>query len=102
MLVFSKYKDKIITIRQGDRVNIYQVDTTFINPIVNNYIKYKGISNITLQKMPYILRFKEKNYLLMDSLGVYPKSKQVVIDSVIFLQKPKINLDRMKRDLSLR
>lgn len=102
MLVFSKYKDKIITIRQGDRVNIYQVDTTFINPIVNNYIKYKGISNITLQKMPYILRFKEKNYLLMDSLGIYPKSKQVVIDSVIFLQKPKINLDRMKRDLSLR
>ena len=52
--------------------------------------------------MPYILRFKQKNYLLMDSLGVYPKSKQVVIDSVIFLQKPKINLDRMKRDLSLR
>ena len=38
----------------------------------------------------------------MDSLGVYPKSKQVVIDSVIFLQKPKINLDRMKQDLSLR
>ena len=39
----------------------------------------------------------------MDTLGVYPKSKQVVIDSVIFVQKiPKINLDRMKEDLSLR
>jgi len=102
MLVFSKYKDKIITIRQGNKLNVYQVDTTSINPMVNNYIKNKGISDITLYKMPYILCFKQKNYLLMDSLGVYPKCKQVVIDSVIFLQKPKINLDRMKRDLSLR
>ena len=102
MLVFSKYKDKIITIRQGNKLSVYQVDTTSINPMINNYIKNKGISDITLYKMPYILRFKQKNYLLMDSLGVYPKSKQVVIDSVIFLQKPKINLDRMKRDLSLR
>ncbi|MBM0650579.1 ComEC family competence protein [Capnocytophaga genosp. AHN8471] len=102
MLVFSKYKDKIITIRQGNKLSIYQIDTTSINPMINNYIKNKGISDITLYKMPYILRFKQKNYLLMDSLGVYPKSKQVVIDSVIFLQKPKINLDRMKRDLSLR
>ena len=102
MIVFSKYKQKVITIRQGDKLSIYQTDTISIDPVVMNYIKNKGISNIELKKMPYILRFKQKNYLLMDSLGVYPKSKQVVIDSVIFLQKPKINLDRMKRDLSLR
>ena len=102
MLVFSKYKQKVITIRQGDKLSIYQTDTISPDPVVMNYIKNKGISNIELKKMPYILRFKQKNYLLMDSLGVYPKSKQVVIDSVIFLQKPKINLDRMKRDLSLR
>ena len=102
MLVFSKYKQKVITIRQGDKLSIYQTDTISPDPVVMNYIKNKGISNIELKKMPYILRFKQKNYLLMDSLGVYPKSKQVVIDIVIFLQKPKINLDRMKRDLSLR
>lgn len=102
MLVFSKYKQKVITIRQGDKLSIYQTDTISPDPVVMNYIKNKGISNIKLKKIPYILHFKQKNYLLMDSLGVYPKSKQVVIDSVIFLQKPKINLDRMKRDLSLR
>ena len=102
MLVFSKYKQKVITIRQGDKLSIYQTDTISPDPVVMNYIKNKGISNIELKKIPYILRFKQKNYLLMDSLGVYPKSKQVVIDSVIFLQKPKINLDRMKRDLSIR
>ena len=102
MLVFSKYKQKVITIRQGDKLSIYQTDTISPDPVVMNYIKNKGISNIKLKKIPYILRFKQKNYLLMDSLGVYTKSKQVVIDSVIFLQKPKINLDRMKRDLSLR
>ena len=102
MLVFRKYKQKVITIRQGDKLSIYQTDTISPDPVVMNYIKNKGVSNIELKKMPYILRFKQKNYLLMDSLGVYPKSKQVVIDSVIFLQKPKINLDRMKRDLSLR
>lgn len=102
MLVFSKYKQKVITIRQGDKLSIYQTDTISPDPVVMNYIKNKGISNIELKKIPYILHFKQKNYLLMDSLGVYPKSKQVVIDSVIFLQKPKINLDRMKRDLSLR
>ena len=102
MLVFSKYKQKVITIRQGDKLSIYQTDTISPDPVVMNYIKNKGISNIELKKIPYILRFKQKNYLLMDSLGIYPKSKQVVIDSVIFLQKPKINLDRMKRDLSLR
>ena len=103
MLIFSKYNDKVITIRQGSNLTVYQNDTLQLDPIVMNYLKNSGADNIHLQKMPYTLRFKNKNYLLMDTLGVYPKSKQVVIDSVIFTQKiPKINLDRMKEDLSLR
>ena len=103
MLIFSKYNDKVIAIRQGSNLTVYQNDTLQLDPIVMNYLKNSGADNIHLQKMPYTLRFKNKNYLLMDTLGVYPKSKQVVIDSVIFTQKiPKINLDRMKEDLSLR
>ena len=102
MLVFDKYKEKIITIRQGKNLTIYQYDTININPLVINYIKNKGISDIKIKPIPYLLHFNKKNYLLIDSLGVYPKSKQVVIDSVIFLQTPKINLDRMKKDLLLR
>ena len=103
MLIFSKYKEKVIAIRQGQRLKVFQNDTLSISPMLKNYIKQKGITNISLQKMPYLLHFKEKNYLLMDSLGIYPTSKQVVIDSVIFVQQtPKINLDRMKQDLSLR
>lgn len=102
MLVFDKYKEKIITIRQGKNLTIYQYDTININPLVINYIKNKGISDIKIKPIPYLFHFNKKNYLLIDSLGVYPKSKQVVIDSVIFLQTPKINLDRMKKDLLLR
>ena len=103
MLIFSKYKEKVIAIRQGQRLKVFQNDTLSLSPMLKNYIKQKGITNISLQKMPYLLHFKEKNYLLMDSLGIYPTSKQVVIDSVIFVQQtPKINLDRMKQDLSLR
>ena len=102
MLIFSKYKEKVIAIRQGQQLKVFQNDTLSLSPMLKNYIKQKGITDISLRKMPYLLHFKEKNYLLMDSLGIYPTSKQVVIDSVIFLQKPKINLDRMKRDLSLR
>ena len=102
MLVFSSYKQKIISIRQGKTLYVYQKDTTSLNPLLENYIKKRGLSDISIKPMPYVLRFKQKNYLLMDSLGLYPTSKQVVIDSVIFLQKPKINLDRMKQVLSLR
>lgn len=103
MLIFSKYKEKVIAIRQGQRLKVFQNDTLSLSPILKNYIKQKGITDISLLKMPYLLHFKEKNYLLMDSLGIYPTSKQVVIDSVIFVQQtPKINLDRMKQDLSLR
>ena len=103
MLIFSKYKEKVIAIRQGQRLKVFQNDTLLLSPMLKNYIKQKGITDISLQKMPYLLHFKEKNYLLMDSLGIYPTSKQVVIDSVIFVQQtPKINLDRMKQDLSLR
>ena len=103
MLIFSKYKEKVIVIRQGQRLKVFQNDTLSLSPILKNYIKQKGITDISLLKMPYLLHFKEKNYLLMDSLGIYPTSKQVVIDSVIFVQQtPKINLDRMKQDLSLR
>ena len=103
MLIFSKYKEKVIAIRQGQRLKVFQNDTLSLSPMLKNYIKQKGITDISLRKMPYLLRFKEKNYLLMDSLGIYPTSKQVVIDSVIFVQQtPKINLDRMKQDLSLR
>ena len=103
MLIFSKYKEKVIAIRQGQRLKVFQNDTLSLSPILKNYIKQKGITDISLLKMPYLLHFKEKNYLLMDSLGIYPTSKQVVIDSVIFVQQtPKINLDRMKQNLSLR
>ncbi len=103
MLIFSKYKEKVIAIRQGQRLKVFQNDTLSLSPMLKNYMKQKGITNISLQKMPYLLHFKEKNYLLMDSMGIYPTSKQVVIDSVIFVQQtPKINLDRMKQDLSLR
>ena len=103
MLIFSKYKEKVIAIRQGQRLKVFQNDTLSLSPILKNYIKQKGITDISLLKMPYLLHFKEKNYLLMDSMGIYPTSKQVVIDSVIFVQQtPKINLDRMKQDLSLR
>ena len=103
MLIFSKYKEKVIAIRQGQQLKVFQNDTLSLSPMLKNYMKQKGITNISLQKMPYLLHFKEKNYLLMDSMGIYPTSKQVVIDSVIFVQQtPKINLDRMKQDLSLR
>jgi len=103
MLIFSKYKEKVIAIRQGQQLKVFQNDTLSLSPMLKNYIKQKGITDISLRKMPYLLHFKEKNYLLMDSLGIYPTSKQVVIDSVIFVQQtPKINLDRMKQDLSLR
>lgn len=103
MLVFTKYKEKAIVIRQGDKLDVFQADTLSLNSMVQNYIKQVGVGDIKLKKFPYVLQYHKKNYLLMDSLGVYPTSKQVVIDSVIFLQQvPKINLERMKQTLSLR
>ena len=90
-------------IRQGNRLDVFQSDTLELNSMVQNYIKKIGVNDIRIKKFPNVLCYNKKNYLLIDSLGIYPISKQVVIDSVIFLQQtPKINLDRMKQNLSLR
>ncbi len=103
MLIFTRFNEKTIVIRQGNRLDVFQSDTLELNSMVQNYIKKIGVNDIRIKKFPNVLCYNKKKYLLIDSLGIYPISKQVVIDSVIFLQQtPKINLDRMKQNLSLR
>ena len=100
MLILGRGRQKSVVIRQGAHIEVFQQDT--LSPVaVRSYIRSQGLQDVHRQPMTSLLHFHKKNYLLLDVLGIYPQSRQAEIDSVIFLQRPKINFQRMEQQLLL-
>ncbi|MDO4229822.1 MAG: ComEC family competence protein, partial [Capnocytophaga sp.] len=93
--VFSIYRNSLFSIRKGSQLTVYQKDTTKTNSVITNYAKVIGVSDIRFEKTPYLFDFQGENILYLDSLGVYPKTKNLKINKVIITQSPKINFERM-------
>ncbi len=95
LVVFHTYKSSLFIVRNGKQLAVFQNDTVKNNYISNNYAKTLGISNISVENIPYLFEFQEKTILCLDSLGIYPTSENIHIDKVIIRQSPKINFERM-------
>lgn len=96
LTIFQKNRKTLITAQNTHHLNIFSNDS-----IINHIEKYplkgyyigNGISEITKSKIPSVFAFGEQNFIVVDSLGLYPK--YIESAALILTYSPKINLVRV-------
>lgn len=95
-VVFHISGKTVLAHKIGKKMILYKNDST-LNPADIYPIKpYKTAMNIqeySVEKLPRIFSYSEKNILVLDSLGIFPKQRD--IHTVILIESPKINLVRL-------
>ncbi|WP_231658750.1 ComEC/Rec2 family competence protein [Polaribacter dokdonensis] len=101
-IVFHKSRNTIIGERRGASLSIHHdLDSTFINQL-NAITAYQVNQNVkvnTVENIPYIFTFRNQNVLVVDSLGVY-RIGDFKNQIILLKQSPKINLERLIKELS--
>jgi competence protein ComEC len=96
-IVFHKSRFSIIGKRKGLKIKIQQhIDTLKPGKInmIKSYVTAEYIQYIENVNFKNFIQFKEKNILIVDSLGVYQLNK--LAHPIVILQySPKINLERL-------
>lgn len=94
LVVFHKSRKTIIGMVTKDSLSIFHNDTVSIQ----NQYPIKGFriakrkKNKFINSIPSIFKFQNNTYILIDSLGVYPKNKNA---TVILHNSPQLNLERL-------
>lgn len=101
MIVYNMKKKTIITERNGKDINLFCNDDllkkTSKNSIINSYL-VGNFSNVKKKtKIKNILFFNKKRISIIDSTGIYLKDKQP--DILLLIESPKINLERIIKNL---
>jgi competence protein ComEC len=96
LVIFNSKKNTMIAERKGENITLFANDSllktasknrTLVSYAMGNFSSLK--SKRSLQNLMY---YNGNKILIIDSLGVYPK--EIRPDIVVFMQSPKINLER--------
>jgi len=100
-IVFSKKKNTIITERSGDQVTLYSNDSILHTSNNNLALKSYLVTNFCYLKQKKSVQnayyFKGNKIILIDSSSVCPSNVQP--DIIILTNSPKINLDRILKNM---
>ena len=97
LIVFQKSRNTLIGIKNGNDLLLLKGDT--LSETIKNTYPIKGyrtanqIEDFSEKIFPKVFSYNKQNILVLDSLGVYPKSGK--IDIVLLTQSPKVNLERL-------
>ena len=97
MIVYNTRKNTLISERTGRDITIYSSDTLSKNNILTTYIVGNFGRLQSSKKIKNMLFFNGKKILVIDSSGIY--TTKIQPDILLLTQSPKINLDRILRDL---
>lgn len=96
LIIFNIKKSTLIGERIGRNVTLFSKDSINKNNMLQSYL-VANFSKIKTQKPLHNLAyFKNKKIVIMDSLGIYPKSVKPNI--ILLTNSPKINLQRLFLD----
>ncbi|WLD24213.1 ComEC/Rec2 family competence protein [Flavobacterium dauae] len=89
--------DKVVIInRVGNRINQIGNADEFTLHSLRNYELHTNSKVATIDSLQNSFVLKDKKWLIIDSLEVYPKQQ---FDYVVLYQNPKVNLDRLMIDV---
>lgn len=97
MIIFNKSRTSLIGFKQHTQLTIFKTDTVSSEISAKHPIKsYKtgaGITFTSEKMLPMYFKFQQKTILVLDSLGVYPKSSEATI--ILVTNSPRVNLERL-------
>lgn len=96
LIIFHKSGKTLIGHKGEKEFTLFKNDSTvyFIDTYpIKSYKTAINITSYTEKKLPTIFRYNQKNILIIDNLGLYPKRRN--IHTVILSKNPKTNLSRL-------
>jgi len=96
LLVFQKSKKTLLGYKNGKDLIVFKNDTTENSSEVYPIKAFRmavNITNYSEEKLPQLFQYKNKNTLILDSLGVFPKRKNT--NTILLTNSPKVNLNRL-------
>ncbi len=96
LILFHKTRHTLIGYQHANGMKLFRSDSTFNYQNkypVKSFRVAKDIDFYTEEELPKIFKYKHKTILILDNLGVYPKTSD--IDIVLLSFSPKVNLERM-------
>jgi len=100
-VIFNLKRNTMITERHGTKVILYANDSIRKNSKNNSVLKSYLTANFSAltskENIHNTAFYNENRILILDSLGTYPKDIHPTV--ILLTQSPKINLDRMLKEL---
>lgn len=95
MIVFHKSGKTLIGFKNGRKLTVFKNDSTDFGDSfpIKSYKTDMNISKYSEEKLRSIFRYKEKNILVLDSSGIFPRGRN--IHTIVLSQSPKVNLARL-------
>ena len=95
-IIFQQSRKSLIGIIHNRQLELYARDTLALKngTKARDYKNALFIESVASQYLPNVFRFKRKNILLVDSLGIY-EVRALEPDYLVLSQSPNINLDRV-------
>ena len=94
LVIFHKSRKTWMAITTKDSLKIFQKDTFSIEDEypIKAFRVAKNKEVVFAQRIPSVFSFKEKIFIITDSIGVYPSVKGGII---LLSESPKVNLERL-------
>lgn len=96
IVVMNDVNKVVIINRVGNRINQIGNADEFTLQSLRNYELHTNSKVATIDSLQNSFVLKDKKWLIIDSLEVYPKQQ---FDYVVLYQNPKVNLDRLMIDV---
>lgn len=95
-VIFQKSKQTLIGRKNGKNLVVFKngpVENISETYPIKSYITAINIDTYSEEKLPQLFKYNHKNILILDSLGIYPKRKN--IHTLLITNSPKVNLNRL-------
>lgn len=94
LVLFHKTKKTWMAITEKDSIKLYKNDTLDLwnETTLKNYVIAKNKPIKIFGKLPSVFSYEKDTFVVIDSIGIYPKTKNAII---ILTDSPKLNLQRL-------
>jgi competence protein ComEC len=101
MILYNTKKNTLISERNGSNITVFSSDTSSAKSSKNNILNSYLVGNFgnlkTISKIKNTLFYNGQKIFIIDSSGIYENHIQP--DILLLIQSPKINLERLLRDI---
>ncbi len=97
LIVFNLPRNTLLAENRNANAKIFCNDTSFhSNSMLQSFLVGNFITTHTIENVPNVMHWKNKNILIIDSLAVVPSNKYP--DVILLIQSPRINLERLLKN----